>query len=226
MNKHITTPNPQSGIEHIETFSFITSELATKGWAVVDNFLSFEWASELQEEHRVQLQRGNFSLAGTGRNNDYRLDSTTRGDWILWLDQENSMSAQYQYLLLLEQLRLAVNRDLLLGLYGLEAHAAIYSPGTFYQRHLDSFQRSNLRTLTTILYLNPRWRHKDGGALRFYMDEEPEGHYIDILPESGRLVIFLSDCYHHEVLTTHRERSSITGWFSRRSMNQSFSFSS
>lgn len=51
-----------------------------------------------------------------------------------------------------------MNRDLFLGLYEQETHAAIYSPGSFYWRHHDGFQLGNLRTLTAILYVNPRWQ--------------------------------------------------------------------
>lgn len=216
MCKHNAAETLQLSGCSVETFTHITRELSDKGWVVVDNFLPFEWVSELLEEHQLQLKQGAFRQAGVGRNEEYQLNTTMRSDKILWLDQGNAMSAQRQYLNLLEQLRLAVNRDLYLGLYELEVHAATYPRGSFYQRHLDVFQQGNLRALTTILYLNPRWHSLDGGMLRFYLEEGTEETYMDIFPESGRLVVFLSDRFHHEVLPTKRERSSITGWFSRR----------
>ena len=199
-----------------DTFVAITDELAAKGWAVVDDFVSPEWAAELREEQQALALRGAFRHAGIGREAAYQLDSAARGDQILWLDQGNALSAQQQYLVRLENLRQAVNRDLFLGLYELETHAAIYPPGSFYRRHVDGFRRGNLRTLTVILYLNPRWHAEDGGALRLYLDSDPDSEFLEVMPESGRLITFLSERFPHEVLATRRHRSSITSWFSRR----------
>ena len=206
---------PSHGLA-VDSFASITGELAGKGWCVVDDFVSAEWTAELLEEQRLQSRGGAFLCAGIGRKDAYRQDAQTRGDQILWLDRGNALSAQQRYLTLLEKLRLAVNRDLYLGLCEQETHAAIYPPGSFYRRHLDGFQQGNLRILSVILYLNPRWHVHDGGALRLYLDANPNGEFLDVLPESGRLAAFLSECFHHEVLQTHRARSSITSWFSRR----------
>ena len=40
--------------------------------------------------------------------------------------------------------------------------------------------------------------------------------FEEILPQSGRLVLFLSARFLHEVMPARRERLSITGWFKRR----------
>ena len=48
-----------------------------------------------------------------------------------------------------------LNQSLFLGLNELEAHFAHYPAGSGYQRHLDSFQNSNLRRITIVVYLNP-----------------------------------------------------------------------
>jgi SM-20-related protein len=199
-----------------EPFAAINNNLVAQGWAVVDDFVSPEWAAQLLEEQQLQARQGAFRLAGIGRNHVYQLDSETRSDQILWLEQGNSMPAQRQYLDLLEELRRSVNRDLFLGLYDLETHAAIYPPGSFYSRHLDGFLKGNLRTLTVILYLNRNWHSSDGGALRLYLHANQDSQFLEVLPESGRLVAFFSDIFYHEVLETRRKRSSITSWFSRR----------
>ncbi|MFT6394425.1 MAG: SM-20-related protein [Methylophilaceae bacterium] len=39
---------------------------------------------------------------------------------------------------------------------------------------------------------------------------------MDILPKSGRIVLFLSAKFWHEVLPATRERLSLTGWFRTR----------
>ena len=93
-----------------------------------------------------------------------------------------------------------------------EAHYAIYPPGTRYGRHRDRFRDDDARVLSCVLYLNDAWTHDDGGALRLY---DGDGA-IDVLPEGGRLVAFLSADFEHEVLPARRERLSIAGWFRRR----------
>lgn len=198
------------------TFASITADLARQGWTVVDDFVPGDWAAGLLEEQQLQSCSGAFRCAGVGREGAYQLDAQTRGDQILWLDRDKAEPSQRQYLALLEELRQAVNGDLFLGLHTLELHAANYPPGGFYRRHLDGFRHDNLRILTVILYLNQRWHARDGGALRLFLDAHPDGDFVDVLPESGRLVAFLSERFHHEVRETHRFRSSITGWFSRR----------
>jgi SM-20-related protein len=39
---------------------------------------------------------------------------------------------------------------------------------------------------------------------------------LDVLPEGGTLVAFLSERFQHEVLPARRERLALTGWFRRR----------
>jgi len=40
----------------------------------------------------------------------------------------------------------------------------------------------------------------------------PDAH-LDIYPRDGRLVLFLSADFEHEVLPAARERLSVAGWF-------------
>lgn len=206
---------PTAAPHAVAPYAEITAALADRGWAQVDGFVSHEWAAELLEEQEQQLRCGDFRPAGIGREANLQRDDSVRRDLLLWLDQGNALPAQRDFLWRLEELRLAVNRDLFMGLHGIETQAALYPPGSFYRRHLDAFQRDNLRALTAIVYLNPRWHADDGGALRLYVGEQGEG-FVDILPEAGRLVVFLSERFEHEVLTTRRARWSLTSWFSRR----------
>jgi SM-20-related protein len=113
-------------------------------------------------------------------------------------------------------LRLALNRELQLGLFEYECHFARYAPGAFYRKHVDRFSRDSRRRLSSILYLNPAWAAADGGALRLYMERTPESARVDIAPAGGTLVLFLSERFPHEVLPATRERLSLTGWFKTR----------
>jgi SM-20-related protein len=114
----------------------------------------------------------------------------------------------------LNSLRIFLNRENYLGLNDLELHAAIYPENSFYKKHRDNFKNSNQRIVSVILYLNIDWNSNDGGQLRLYLPKKS----IDIEPIGGRLVVFLSEDFPHEVLTTHQERYSLTGWFRRNEL--------
>ena len=105
-----------------------------------------------------------------------------------------------------------LNRELMLGLDELEAHFAMYAPGTRYAKHRDRFRDDDARVLSSVLYLNDDWQESDGGALRLYL---PDRH-LDVYPSAGKLVLFLSADFEHEVLAATRDRLSIAGWFRRR----------
>lgn len=194
----------------------IAEQLAQRGWSVVDNFVSPLLLHQLAEEGDTLWRSGDFRHAGVGRGEALRVRPEVRTDRVLWLDPQSATTVQEKYLSALEELRLACNRSLLLGLFDFEGHLAMYPPGSYYRKHLDQFQGVGLRTVTCILYLNRDWREGDGGQLRIYTDPEDPAKYDDILPLGGRLVTFLSARFLHEVLPASRQRWSITGWFKRR----------
>lgn len=188
----------------------IADGVAESGFAVCERFVSDRRVAELAAEALELWRGGAFAPAGVGRNAERRDEE--RGDHILWLDAEVASAAQLELLERLEVLRLALNRELTLGLFDFEAHFALYPPGSAYRRHFDRFRHDPARTVSVVLYLNRGWRAEDGGALRLYEGEE----HRDILPEGGTLVAFLSDRFEHEVLRTRRERLAVSGWFRRR----------
>jgi len=114
-----------------------------------------------------------------------------------------------------EELRLTLNRILQLGLFEFEIHFARYPAGVRYARHVDQFQGDGRRQLSCVLYLNENWKYEDGGELRLYLNGD-DTKFEDVLPQGGRLVIFLSARFAHEVLPARRERLSIAGWFKSR----------
>ncbi len=138
-----------------------------------------------------------------------------REDFVCWLDTPGHTPSERLYFERMEVLRLALNRELTLGLFALEAHLAVYPPGARYGCHLDRFQDDDHRVISVSLYLNSDWGAEDGGALRLYLGEPESEPYEDVLPAGGTLVCFLSGRFHHEVLPSHRERLSVTGWFTR-----------
>nr|WP_226799060.1 2OG-Fe(II) oxygenase [Aeromonas simiae] len=179
--------------------------IAERGWTLVDDFLPPDLVQGLQEALPDEWQP-----AGIGRAQQHQTNSAIRRDQIHWLERETG-GAVARYLAMMEQLRLCANRELMLGLFDYEAHFARYRPGDFYGRHRDAFAGRSNRRLTTVCYLNEGWQEADGGLLRLYGDDEQ--FLSDIAPRAGRLVLFLSEAFPHEVLPARAERHSIAGWF-------------
>jgi SM-20-related protein len=191
----------------------IMDDIARQGWSVTPDFIPLQVIEKLAGETLQLKQEHALRPAGVGKGAKHAVNTEIRGDFILWLEQPDLTVAQRDYLAWLEELRMAANAGLQLGLFEFEGHLASYPSGSFYRKHLDCFQNDSLRTLTCILYLNHNWNIVDGGQLRLYLDQEK---HIDVLPQGGTLVTFLSDRFWHEVLPASRERMSITGWFKTR----------
>lgn len=191
----------------------IVEQLADKGWCALPGFLPAELVRTLAEEAENLHHAGQLQAAAIGQGGQREIRAALRGDSTAWFDEQAASPAQAEFLARMEDLRLAANRELQLGLFDLEAHFARYPVGARYDKHLDVFRQDSRRTLSAICYLNSNWREQEGGALRLYLDEDQS---VDILPEGGTLACFLSHHFAHEVLPATRERLSLTGWFRRR----------
>jgi SM-20-related protein len=198
-----------------EQLNATLAALADQGWCVMPGYLSADTVAQLRGECLDRQAAGVFRPAGVGAG-AVTVNSTVRGDSILWVEADDPHPAVRTYLEACEALRQAVNRDFFLGLNELEAHFAVYPEGAFYKKHLDRFRDDDRRTLTTILYLNEDWLEADGGLLRFWTDPSGEGETVDIVPSGGTLVTFLSELFWHEVLPARRTRMALTGWYKRR----------
>ena len=212
--------NQESIVADEDIYQQIALKIGETGWCVTADFLSPLLVSQLRQEIRQLWQKGQFRHAGVGRGDGFEINKKIRTDHVLWLDNMGLSGAQKMYFDALEQLRLAVNRNLYLGLVEFEAHFAVYPKNSFYKKHLDQFKGGGTRTLSAILYLNKDWSDEHGGQLRMYTDSSNPDFYIDILPQEGTLVTFLSARYLHEVLPSSRKRKSITGWFKKYDGNK------
>jgi SM-20-related protein len=183
--------------------------LRVHGIAVHDGFLSASQVAALGECASVRRGRGDFSPARIGAGFGVQRREDIRGDSICWLE-EPLFPAEHEWLALMEQVRVTLNRTLFLGLDKLEQHYAHYPAGSGYARHVDQPQGRGARRLSSIVYLNPSWHGADGGQLRCRADD---GEFRDIEPLGGRLVLFLTEAREHEVRPAVRERLSISGWF-------------
>ena len=202
-------------------------QITDRGYCVMDNFLSPSVIDTLASEILVLENGALLHAANTGRAQT-TVNTKFRGDSIYWLNEAEASPAQQTYFDEMERLRYGLNRHLYLGLDLLESHLALYPIGAGYQKHLDRFKANDnsqlpQRQISCILYLNKDWLEEDGGYLRLYLnaDDATDGivataSSLDIAPIAGRLVMFLSDTFYHEVLPAKRARMSLTGWFLNR----------
>lgn len=199
------------------TLKAVAAGLAADGFCICSGFLPAALIAALARDAHARLTA--FRPAGTGAGAPHVLRPQVRGDSTLWVEPPGQGKPQQQALKRFETLRLALNRELQLGLFDFECHFALYPPGAGYIRHLDRFTGDARltggggRTLSCVLYLNQHWLPEDGGQLRLHL---PDADALEILPEGGTLVAFLSDKFEHEVLPARRARLSLTGWFRRR----------
>lgn len=191
-----------------DAFQQIALQLETTGYAILPAALPETLVDSLLL-HFKSLAGEEFKPAGTGRATAYEVRTGIRGDEIRWLSGEHP--ATKAYLDWTENLRLNLNRYLFLGLFDYECHYAYYPEGAFYRKHLDAFKGKTNRILSTVLYLNPIWEPEDGGDLLIYSDRE--SRLERVLPSYGKMVIFLSQVFPHEVLPVRKPRYSIAGWF-------------
>ena len=202
-------------------------QITDRGYSVMDNFLSPSVIDTLASEILVLENSALLHAANTGRAQT-TVNTKLRGDSIFWLNESEASHAQQTYFNEMEHLRSGLNQHLYLGLDVLESHLALYPIGASYQKHLDRFKANDnaqlpQRQISCILYLNKDWLEEDGGYLRLYLnaDTTTDGEVatassLDIAPIAGRLVMFLSDTFYHEVLPANRARMSLTGWFLNR----------
>lgn len=178
----------------------------------IDPFFISESLAEGLRLHSLKLQQaGLLKAAGTGNGESKGIREMIRGDKIYWLDPSNHNSFEQEFLQQTEAFIAHLNQTCYTGINACEFHFAVYDKNSFYTRHLDQFRTNGTRKFSLITYLNPAWTDADGGQLHIYQDDHTE----KILPHSRTAVFFKSDELEHEVMVTHRQRLSVTGWLKR-----------
>ena len=198
----------------------IVAGVRQDGYAILPHVLGDATIAAMRARACRLDTAGAFVAAQTGRDPQARAgQASARGDRIAWLDATAPDPAEAPVVALVEQVGVACNRSLFLGIAEHELHYAIYPPGSRYARHRDRFRDDDARVLSLVLYLNDGWREAEGGALRLHLARSGEGNgaaHVDVIPRGGTLVAFLSDTFEHEVQAATRERMSVTGWLRRR----------
>ena len=167
----------------------ISDAIAQSGWAVLNNAIPRSLAIRL---HHVATEIVDYQTAGVGRNKANHENRFVRRDLTSWIiGNEPGEAAWFQWA---NQLRRHLNRSLFLGLEHFDFHFALYKPGTFYRRHLDTFSGDENRKLSLVVYLNPSWLPSHGGELIIF--DHDNSPLVSIAPEMGTLVVFLVSITH------------------------------
>ncbi|WP_203295194.1 2OG-Fe(II) oxygenase [Luteirhabdus pelagi] len=196
-------------------FENIIDDLTTSQYSIVDTFFEQDEVLQLREALLQRQSDSAFKKAAIGNRVNEEIDRSIRGDYIFWLRDDSLKPDETLFFERINAFVSYLNRTCFMGIMHKEFHYAIYPKGTFYKRHIDTFQNDDRRKLSIVFYLNDTdWTTENGGQLVLYPDGKPE---ISVVPIPGRMVIFESQILEHEVLEVKQgERLSITGWLKTR----------
>ncbi|HLV13590.1 MAG TPA: 2OG-Fe(II) oxygenase [Xanthomarina sp.] len=203
------TENPQ--------YERIIEDILAKKYSLVEDFFSMEEVAILRQSLIEKNEEDIFKKAAIGNRVNEVIVKSIRGDVILWIDEKHANEAEMIFFNKINNLVGYLNKTCFLGILHKEFHYAVYPEGTFYKRHIDTFQNDDRRKLSIVCYLNEDgWQPEYGGELVLYLNENGEETEKVIYPFPGRVVIFESQIIEHEVKPVKTERMSITGWLKTR----------
>lgn len=195
----------------------VITDLMEQQYSIVENFFSDAEVLVLRESLLVKYEEDMFKKSAIGNMVNEVIVEAIRGDFIFWLDESNCNPAERNFFDKITDFVDYLNRTCFMGIADQEFHYAVYPKGTFYKRHLDTFQNDNRRKLSMVCYLNHEdWLPEYGGELTLYQAQNGVETALDIYPVQGRMVIFESQVLEHEVKPVQQERLSITGWLKSR----------
>lgn len=196
----------------------LITDILENSYSIIDDFFDASEIEELRDSLKDIYEADCFKKAAIGDKFNEEVDKTIRGDFILWINEAEGRAVERRFFNKINNLVDYLNRTCFLGILQKEFHYAVYPTGTFYKRHLDTFQNDDRRKLSMVCYLNDdSWVATNGGELTLYLPSENGETALDIIPKPGRMVIFESQVLEHEVKPVlASERLSITGWLKTR----------
>ncbi|MCB0426008.1 MAG: 2OG-Fe(II) oxygenase [Mangrovimonas sp.] len=196
----------------------IISDLLESGYSITDAFFSEQEVAILRASLLTKYEEDNFKKAAIGNRTNEVIAKSIRGDFILWLDESKMDATEAVFFNKVNDLVRYLNKTCFLGILQKEFHYALYPKGTFYKRHLDTFQNDDRRKLSFVFYLNDEtWKPENGGELVLYLQENTHEVPKIVYPMPGRVVVFESQELEHEVKPVlESQRLSITGWLKTR----------
>ncbi|MCX7551207.1 2OG-Fe(II) oxygenase [Xanthomarina sp. F2636L] len=198
-------------------YESIIEDILKKQYSVIEDFFTAEDVSVLRQSLIEKHEEDAFKKAAIGNHLNEIIIKSIRGDVILWIDELKANEAEKIFFNKINNLVSYLNKTCFLGILHKEFHYALYPKGTYYKRHIDTFQNDDRRKLSIVCYLNEDgWLPENGGELVLYLDENEKETEKVIYPFPGRVVIFESQIIEHEVKPVNTERMSITGWLKTR----------
>jgi SM-20-related protein len=200
-----------------EQYETIITDIASKKYSIIEDFFTAEQVATLREELLIKYEADSFKKAAIGNRVNEVIAKSIRGDVILWMDEKTASTREMPFFNKINDLIGYLNKTCFMGILYKEFHYAIYPTGTFYKRHIDTFQNDDRRKLSFVCYLNDEdWQPENGGELVLYLDKNGIETEKIIYPFPGRVVIFESQIIEHEVKPVNTKRLSITGWLKTR----------
>tara|TARA_R110000850_G_scaffold271031_2_gene404747 strand:- start:142913 stop:143554 length:642 start_codon:yes stop_codon:yes gene_type:complete len=198
-------------------YETVISDLMDQQYSIVEGFFSAEEVIALRSSLLEKYEEEAFKKAAIGNRVNEIIEKSVRGDFILWLNESEANSAEKSFFNRINDMVSYLNKTCFMGILFKEFHYALYPKGTFYKRHLDTFQNDDRRKLSMVCYLNEEdWQPEYGGELVLYLNEDGKEVEKTIYPFPGRMVIFESQILEHEVKPVEQKRMSITGWLKTR----------
>tara|TARA_B100002003_G_scaffold248011_2_gene280801 strand:- start:82 stop:720 length:639 start_codon:yes stop_codon:yes gene_type:complete len=198
-----------------QQYEQIIEDLLEKQYSIVDDFFQTEEIDRLRTSLLAKYEEDQFKKSAIGNRTNELIEKAIRGDFILWMNEVEAGETEKIFFNKINNLVDYLNKTCFMGILHKEFHYAVYPKGTFYKRHLDTFQNDSRRKLSIVSYLNDEnWLKTNGGELVIYKED---GSEEVIYPLPGRVVIFESQILEHEVKEVkNSERLSITGWLKTR----------
>lgn len=189
------------------------NEYAQNGWACTDQIFQPEYLKALASECLKLHSEGYFTKAAIGHQGSKTINNNIRGDYTLWLEEAPSSPLIQTFLNFLDEFRLLLNQEFFISLKRVESHFALYPPEASYNKHVDNHKGSGARKVTFVLYLNEKWEKSHGGELSLFSPDDENNLIESIEPKLGRLILFRSELFPHQVEKSQVPRLSLTGWF-------------
>jgi SM-20-related protein len=196
-------------------FEKIIQDLLKQNYSICDNFFEFKLIDSLRDRLKILHNDSELKKAAIGNKVNESISKAIRGDYIQWIDERQANPEERLFFEAINTFKNYLNMTCFMGILHQEFHYAVYPKGTFYKRHLDTFQNDDRRKLSMVCYLNDAsWDKANGGELVIYPENSNE---VIIHPLPGRVVIFESQLLEHEVRPVLNDmRLSITGWLKTR----------
>jgi len=189
------------------TYEKIINDYDSKGYCIIDDWLTPDKCDILFAELSELYDADCFRKSAIGNRLNETIERTIRSDFICWIDESKYAKPFFDKI---NDFTEYLNKTCFAGIVAKEFHYAVYPKGSFYKKHLDTFQNDDKRTISIAFYLNESWDKSCGGELKLYLGNET----LSVLPTLGKIILFDSKTIEHEVMPvlSDRKRFSITGW--------------